>query len=133
MQFSKRINVTLKNRVRANDPLASTLAIAIAPNQRACIWSPNGWFRLGVLLSVLWLLGVAGLAWVPGALPTIGGWLYPCRQDIDPLCLFETVSYGRLVAIAILPLLAGWFLGYGIGWVRRGFGTGQPIIIGDTH
>jgi hypothetical protein len=86
--------------------------------------SPNGWRRLGVLLSVLWVLAVAGLALAPATMPNVGGWVYSCSLASDPLCLFEELNYRHLAALVVFPLLFGWALGYGVAWVRRGFGGG---------
>ena len=85
---------------------------------------PNGWLRLGALLSVVWLSAVCLLAWFPAALPSLGGWLYPCERESDPLCLFEKLSYSRVSTLVFGPVAAMWLLGWGVAWVRRGFGDG---------
>ena len=81
----------------------------------------RGWLRLGTLISAVWLSAVGGVAWEPDLLPSLGRWLYPCASDADPLCLFETLSFPRLTALATLPIFGAWLLALGVAWVRRGF------------
>ncbi len=79
---------------------------------------------MGILLSSLWLLYVTCLLVVPSLAPTVSEWLSPCNQSADPLCLFQSPSALRVVALVALPLFLGWALGYGVAWVRSGFGNG---------
>jgi len=81
----------------------------------------NGWQRLGVVLSAGWLLVITSLVVMPSASPALSEWLYPCKQSIDPLCLFNELSVVRFAILTIAPLLFLWAFGYGISWVRKGF------------
>lgn len=75
----------------------------------------NGWQRLGIIASVLWLLGGASLAavWSVG-LPAF--W----------------VDFGLDVGImAVVPIVCGWMLAWIIPrltrWVRRGFALRERV------
>lgn len=81
----------------------------------------NGWVRLGVLVSAFWLFAVFTFTWFPSILPSIGGWLYRCELEGDPLCLFAELSYSRVVVLALAPVVIMCLLFLSIAWVMRGF------------
>ncbi len=67
----------------------------------------NGWQRLGILLSAIWLVVVAA-----------GCTLY-ILSHLDTYSLPVTLGWG-LVAW-IIPSVLAYLLGWGVGWVWRGF------------
>ncbi|HVZ45696.1 MAG TPA: hypothetical protein VHA82_17950 [Ramlibacter sp.] len=81
----------------------------------------NGWRRLGIILSAVWLAFVATVFSEPSAAPAMSAWMRPCDRLSDPLCLFDTASPLRVSFLASLPIIALWGLGYAAGWIRKGF------------
>lgn len=93
----------------------------------------GGWYRLGIVLSTLWILAVglyvagtvAGLMptllpvnlqvalfyWVPGAVGPDG---WQALNSPQP-------NLNTIAAAIIGPIVALWLLGSAIGWIFRGF------------
>jgi|SRR5271169_2928192 len=109
----------------------------------------NGWQRVGILASVLWVIG-GGIAVRNADLRSASSMyrltdqicteaehkrpnydLSICSKKADEA--FETMlkgSWGNVALVSFLPLPLGWLMAYlviGIwGWVKRGFKTPSP-------
>lgn len=88
----------------------------------------NGWYRIGIVLSILWCLFIIGL--------TINQYNNISRyglfvSTLDPLDIFDKISptkivnYGNIILSMIIPVVSGWLLVFiivwTIKWVIRGF------------
>jgi hypothetical protein len=105
---------------------------------------PNGWQRIGIVLSVVWVLGdglyqrdvdLTNAAWHLDFAYTVCAETKTQRQDIDfKSCVDEADknygvflegSWGNVVVLALVPVVAAWLLAYIIirvgRWVRSGF------------
>lgn len=91
----------------------------------------NGWQRIGVVLSALWCLLVAGLAYQytgfidPDDLPFLHHF-----SEFLGLPYLGSIHKVVVVALAsILPIVGGWLLVYGVlwtaKWVVAGFKPGK--------
>jgi hypothetical protein len=93
----------------------------------------RGYFRLGVVLSVAWLAIVIAIAWYE-FLSRNPFCQFDATTVTDVVCqhyFWSWVPRGktaeflpnilRLALAAFVPLVVGWFLGFAVGWVRKGF------------
>jgi hypothetical protein len=93
----------------------------------------RGYFRLGIFLSVIWLVVVVAFVWYEFSSRNVF-----CQFDAstvaDAACqhfFWSWVPVGklaqfspntlRLLLVALSPLAVGWLLGFAINWVRKGF------------
>lgn len=91
----------------------------------------NGWHRLGILLSVFWMIAVGIEWWVEVRQgPFSTGWVTdtveskapPIQQNNVTLKPVEqVVNIARFLVALIAPPIALWALGFSTIWVRRGF------------
>lgn len=105
----------------------------------------NGWQRVGVIVSALWILIVLGVAskeyydWVlpvschgddsPHSFFTAWGDPQPCAEKHDPLHILThwkvSFRFGRFLSILFLPVFVGWVVSYcllwTVSWVKEGF------------
>jgi hypothetical protein len=84
--------------------------------------SMNGWLRLLVLLSILWL-GCLGVAiYADTLLPKFHSWVFTATPTpADPLGLFPRIVWSRLLSVAGIPLAFLWLSGWLTSWIFRGF------------
>ena len=104
-----------------------------------------GWIRLGIVISILWLLAIAGYVTydyysVQLALsqpksfvePNTKEWIVVAQQSVLTECktghglIICGLHWRHLALLAILPILAAWLVTTLISaaflWVRAGFG-----------
>jgi hypothetical protein len=98
----------------------------------------NGWQRLGIVLSIFWMIAVGIECWVELGenLPPDGGWVTdmvrltdtvsPVRPPDGPAPVEyprteQVVNIARLLVALIAAPIALWPIGFSIVWVRRGF------------
>ncbi len=105
----------------------------------------NGWHRIGIVLSVLWILAMFVLAskeifdWIAsgGCWVTVPNNLFidwvktadSCPERYDPLNLMSlwrgSFRVGTFLSLLILPVTAGWLGSYCVlwvvCWVKEGF------------
>jgi hypothetical protein len=96
----------------------------------------NGWHRLGIVISVLWLACVGAEYWVEKSEGPFGrGWLTetivtktgePASvlkdnqfRDLVPVDQFANLN--RIVLVSLVPIGALWIFGFLWSWVRVGF------------
>lgn len=65
--------------------------------------SLNGWQRIGIVVSVLWVLSILYISFS----------LYDSKPDMNLLAV---------AALDLAPIAILWGAGYAIAWIRRGFG-----------
>jgi hypothetical protein len=95
----------------------------------------KGWFRLGIVLTLAWVLGVSALATYEWQAPfyrkTVFFRIVPHPErasEGEAIPVATPFLYERFVASLILPPVALWALllaGPSVGWVRRGFKAQQ--------
>lgn len=89
----------------------------------------RGYFRLGIVLSVIWLAAVVAVVWYEFASRNDF-----CSTVADAACqhlFWSWVPVGKLVQFSLntprlslvtfAPPIVGWLLGFAINWVRKGF------------
>jgi hypothetical protein len=92
----------------------------------------NGWQRLGILLSIFWMLAVGIECWVELRQgPFSAGWVtdtveskaIPPRQqnNVTLTPVEQVVNIARFLVALIAPPIAFWAIGFSAVWVRRGF------------
>jgi hypothetical protein len=96
----------------------------------------NGWQRLGIVLSVLWLIIMSAECWIEQAQgPFSRGWLTDTIiiKTAEPIAVLkdnpfrdlvpveQVVSWKRFLLTFIVPVISMWALGFSWGWVREGF------------
>lgn len=97
----------------------------------------NGWQRLGILLSVFWMIAVGIEWWVEVRQgPFSTGWVTdtvelnpaPPRPESSAALPYvlgppvhQVVNIARFLVALIAPPIALWALGFSAVWVRRGF------------
>jgi len=89
----------------------------------------NGWYRIGIVLSVLWCFFIIYSTIYEYNNPTRYG--YFVSLPYDPLDIFDkinstkTFNYGNIFLSVIIPVVSGWFLVltiiWTIKWIIRGF------------
>jgi hypothetical protein len=95
----------------------------------------NGWQRIGLALSVLWVLGSAGWLWYQEndlALYQAGEekrWCISIHADLTA-CATPFDEYHRAAVkdfwewipyLALIPVVVAWVFGYVVAWIRAGF------------
>jgi hypothetical protein len=94
----------------------------------------NGWQRLGIVLSVFWMVGIGIECWVEQVQgPFSSGWVTDSvvsgqPQKINNLTLQpeeQVVNIARFSVALIAPPIALWVIGFSVAWIRRGFQHGR--------
>ena len=98
--------------------------------------NPQGWIRLGIVLSAVWLLTICAIAayeyfiapppdahwfvsYVPGTKPN--------PEPPSPYVIWDVPSLkgGTFFQVLLLPLVVGWsvipLIAWAVSWVRSGF------------
>lgn len=87
----------------------------------------NGWQRVIVTLTVVWLVFVAGVSASETVFPSFHNWLVVATVNTaDPLGLFPQVVWHRVATLLLVPLLSLWLLSFASLWIHRGFARNQP-------
>ena len=89
----------------------------------------NGWIRLGIALSILWLLGVGLLLAYEWFYLSHSGHLVDQRVSqlfSDILPPERTVKWPTAIAISLVPVAAMWVTGCLFFWVVAGFRRARP-------
>ena len=91
----------------------------------------KGWQRIGILLSVLWLLVGAWLAQQAVYAPLRAGYskclslsVPPsiCKAELDKGIARKTEELpGAIAVFALGPIILVWLIAWIVRWVRRGF------------
>ena len=109
----------------------------------------NGWIRLGIVASVIWLVGA--WIWADSQVAQIDGEIaaesyQDCSQSSEPHLVDNCEKMNELTRnmassedyagelselrlilfiLALLPLLATWLVGLTAAWIRGGFKKGE--------
>lgn len=93
----------------------------------------RGWIRLGIVLSLAWIVGVSGVALYEWQAPFYRKGVFfmvvPHPEQAESNGVIPVTTpflYERFIAVVVLPPAALWALllvGPSISWVRRGFRT----------
>ena len=87
----------------------------------------NGWQRVIVTLTMVWLLFVAGACASETVFPSVHNWLVVATANTeDPLGLFPQLVWQRVAMLLLVPLLLLWLLSFASLWIHRGFAMSQP-------
>jgi disulfide bond formation protein DsbB len=105
--------------------------------------SRTGWLRLGILVSVIWFLGVAFYAayewdseriqFTSAALmsESKGEWAVVGQESFWVSChLVEkktscSSKVLNILGVEVVPLIAMWCLAFAVAWVRAGFRSNE--------
>jgi hypothetical protein len=89
----------------------------------------TGWFRMGIVLSVLWCIFIIGIS--INQYNNISRYGLFVSTLYDPLDIFDKISptkivnYGNIFLSMIIPVASGWLLVFiivwTIKWIIRGF------------
>ena len=100
----------------------------------------NGWQRLGIVLSVIWIAYVGAEYWTELNQGPFGhGWLTDTivTKTGEPISVLngnefkdlvpvdQVVNIKRLLQALLVPIILLWALGFLWAWVLRGFRTGR--------
>jgi hypothetical protein len=90
----------------------------------------NGWQRIGIILSVLWLLGGTWLAQQAVYAPVRAGYskcislgvpLSICKAELDKgVARKKKELPGAIAVFALGPIVLFWLIAWIVRWVRRG-------------